>query len=219
MVMVGSKLILYAFVLTYFCACANNSSKIAKGEFLSVTDSKPSTDSIYAERLKEGPSVNPRYVEFCFAIHNYSEEKMYLPIQTWLDSITTSSINVYFTNETDTIHPDFRVDKKPYDSNYICKGDSLLLFIKVYNFEKWNVKKIDVNTNIDTLISKLNLEYIKSPKDIKEEYEMPDIEFDKWPQFYYEIPRDRSVLRKNKVIYDRLLVRTRYKNDLQNHRN
>ena len=86
--MVGRKLFLSAFILTYFCACTNTSSKIVQGEFLSVTDSKPRTDSIYAERLKEGPSINPRYLELCFTIHNYSDEKLYLPIRTWSDSIT-----------------------------------------------------------------------------------------------------------------------------------
>ena len=209
MVMVGRKLFLSAFILTYFCACTNTSSKIVQGEFLSVTDSKPRTDSIYAERLKEGPSINPRYLELCFTIHNYSDEKLYLPIRTWSDSITKSSIKVFFTNEADTICPYVRIDKNPYNSNYICKGDSMILLVKIANFQKWSKKGIDVNTNIDTLISKLHLEYIKSPKDIKEDYEIPDFELGKFPRYYYEIPRDRTVLRKNKVISDRLLVRTR----------
>lgn len=207
--MVGKKIFTYSFVLLCICGCVNNSPKVVRGVFLAVTDSKPSTDSIYAEWLKEGHSINPRYIELCFTIHNDTDEKMYLPLHTWSDSTAKSSINVFFTDGKDTIYPIYDVRKNPYNSNYICKGDSLLLFIKVYNFEKWGKDGIDVNTDLDTLINRLHLEYRKSSDDEKEEYEVPDIEFDKWPQFYYEIPRDRSVLRKNKVIYDRLLVRTR----------
>ena len=206
----SSKIIvvIISTILLCICGCVCNSPKVVRGKFLAVTDSKPNTDSIYAERLKEGHAINPRYIELCYTIHNYTDEKMYLPIQTWNDSITKSSINVYFIEETDTIYPILDVKKNPYDTNYISKGDSLLLYIKVINFEEWSKNGIDVNTNIDTLINRLHVEYRKSPADEKDDYEIPNIEFGKSPQFYYEIPRDESVLKKDKEHYDRHLVRT-----------
>ena len=207
--MVGKKIFLYSFILLCICGCVGNSPKVVKGVFLAVTDSKPSTDSIYAKWLKEGHSNNPRYIELDYTIHNNTDENIYLPIQTWSDSITRSSIKVYFTSKKDRIYPTIHIAKNPYNSNHISKGDSMLLTIKVMNFEEWSRKDINVNTNIDTLISRLHIEYQKSTEDEKEDYEIPDIEFDKWPQFYYEIPRDQSVLRRNKTISDRLLVRTR----------
>ena len=153
--MVGKKIFTYSFVLLCICGCVNNSPKVVRGVFLAVTDSKPSTDSIYTEWLKEGHSINPRYIELGITIHNDTDEKMYLPIRTWSDSITKSLINVFFTDGKDTIYPIYDVRKNPYNSNYICKGDSLLLFIKVYNFEKWGKDGIDVNTDLDTLINRL----------------------------------------------------------------
>ena len=134
---------------------------------------------------------------------------MYLPLKTWSDSIAESSVNVYFMDGNDTIYPNYVVLKNPYNSNYISKGDSLLLYIKVLNFEKWSNSGIDVNTDLDTLINRLHVEYRKSPDDEQKDYVIPDVEFDKWPQFYYEIPEDQSVLRKSKKKSDRLLVRTR----------
>ena len=200
------RILLSVFILLCLCGC--NKTTVVHGVFLAVTDPKPNTDSIYTERII-GYNIISRYIELCFTIHNNTEKKMYLPLQTWSDSITKSSVNVYFTDGNDTIYPSYVVHKNPYNSNYISKGDSMLLTIKVINFEKWSEKDINVNTNIDTLISRLHIEYRKSAEDEKEDYEIPDIEFEKWPQFYYEIPRDQSVLSKNKIKTDRLLVRTR----------
>ena len=200
------RILLSIFILLCLCGC--NKTTVVHGVFLAVTDPKPNTDSIYTERII-GYNIISRYIELCFTIHNNTEKKMYLPLQTWSDSITKSSVNVYFTDGNDTIYPSYVVRKNPYNSNYISKGDSMLLTIKVINFEKWSGKDINVNTNIDTLISRLHIEYRKCAEDEKEDYEIPDIEFEKWPQFYYEIPRDQSVLSKNKIKTDRLLVRTR----------
>ena len=206
MVMVGKKILLYAFIVSCFCSCVNNSPEVVRGVFLSVTDPKPNTDSIYTERII-GYNIISRYIELCFTIHNNTEKKMYLPLKTWSDSIAESSVNVYFMDGNDTIYPNYVVRKNPYNSNYICKGDSLLLYIKVINFEEWSKNGIDVNTDLDTLINRLHVEYQKSPNDEQDGYEIPNIEFDRSPQFYYEIPRNRSLLRKGKVITDRLLVR------------
>jgi hypothetical protein len=208
MVMVGKKILLYAFIVSCICGCVNNSPEVVRGVFLSVTDPKPNTDSIYTERII-GYNIISRYIELCFTIHNNTEKKMYLPLKTWSDSIAESSVNVYFTDGNDTIFPNYVVRKNPYNSNYISKGDSLLLYIKVLNFEKWSNSRIDVNTDLDTLINRLHVEYRKSPDDEQKDYVIPDVEFDKWPQFYYEIPQDQSVLRKSKKRSDRLLVRTR----------
>ena len=206
MVMVGKKILLYAFIVSCFYSCVNNSPEVVRGVFLSVTDPKPNTDSIYTERII-GYNIISRYIELCFTIHNNTEKKMYLPLKTWSDSIAESSVNVYFMDGNDTIYPNYVVRKNPYNSNYICKGDSLLLYIKVINFEEWSKNGIDVNTDLDTLINRLHVEYQKSPNDEQDGYEIPNIEFDRSPQFYYEIPRNRSLLRKGKVITDRLLVR------------
>lgn len=206
MVMVGKKMLLYTLIVSCICGCVNNSPKVVRGIFIAVTDPKPNTDSIYTEQ-RIGYNIISRYIELCFTIHNNTEKKMYLPLQTWSDSIAKSSVNVYFTDGNDTIFPNYVVRKNPYNSNYICKGDSLLLYIKVINFEEWSKNGIDVNTDLDTLINRLHVEYQKSPNDEQDGYEIPNIEFDRSPQFYYEIPRNRSLLRKGKVITDRLLVR------------
>lgn len=196
---------LLAIVTLCFCGCANNAIKIVQGEFVSVTDSRPYSDSLYAEWSQEGHLTNPRYIELQYIIHNNSDEKMYLPIQTWSDSTVKSSINVYFMDKADTIFPHFYVKKSPYNSNYICKGDSMIMFITINQFQKWSKKGIDVSTNLDTLINRLHLEYLKSSEDVKEGFEIPDIRFGSSPQYYYEIPRDRSILEKTRS--DRVLIR------------
>ena len=118
---------------------------------------------------------------------------MYLPIKTWSDSTVNSSIIVYFLNKTDTIRPIYYTNKIPYNSNYICRGDSMILLVKIINFQKWNKKGIDVSTNLDTLIDKLHLEYRKNLDDVKKDFEIPDIKFGNMPQFYYEIPRGGNI--------------------------
>ena len=194
--MVGNKTFLIAIILLCLCGCVNDTKKIVKGEFLSVTDSKPCSDSLYAEWSKKGHYINPRNIELCYVIHNYTDEKMYIPIQTMSDSTVKSSINVSFMDKTDTIHPHFYVKKSPYNSNYICSGDSMLLFITISQFHKWGKKGINVNTDLDTLIKRLHLENLQSLEDVKEHFEIPYIEFGDAPQFYYEVPRDKSILKK-----------------------
>ena len=206
--MVGKKYFFLAFILSCFCGCANNTTKIVQAEFLGVTDSKPYADSLCLELSKEGHYNNPRDIELCFVIHNDTYEKIYLPIHTTFDSIAKSSINVFFMDRTDTIRTNYIVKKIPYDTNYICKGDSMIIRILITGLYKLTKDDINVNTCLDTLISKLRLEYNKSPKDIKDNLWIPDIEFGKTPQFYYEIPKDPSVLVSGKIHRDRVLVRT-----------
>lgn len=193
--MVGNKKNLLSFLLLLFFGCTNNTISRVQGKFLSVTDSKPCSDSLYSEWSKGGNSTNPRYIELCYTVHNYTNEKMYLPIHTLSDSTAESSIDVYFIDETDTICPHFYVKKVPYNSNYICKGDSMMLFITISQFQKWGRKGIDVSTNLDTLINRLHVVYHKSLKDLNKEYEIPDIKFGKSPKLYYEIPRDETILK------------------------
>ena len=81
----------------------------------------------------------------------------------------------------------------------------MIVFVKIYNFEKWSKKEINVSTNLDVLIDKLHIEYHKSQKDVKKDYEIPNIKFGNSPQFYYEIPQDKSILKKEHR--DRILVR------------
>ena len=83
----------------------------------------------------------------------------------------------------------------------------MTLFIEIKNFEEWSKKGINVNTSVDSLINRIHVEYIKSGDDKKDNFDIPDIEFGVSPQFYYEIPRDMSTLKLNKVKRDRVLVR------------
>ena len=73
----------------------------------------------------------------------------------------------------------------------------MMLFIEIVNFQKWCKKGIDVSTNLDTLLNRLHLEYTKSSEDAKEDFIIPDIIFDSLPQYDYEIPRDKSILKEN----------------------
>lgn len=205
MVMTDNKTFIMSFILFCLCGCTNEATKNVHGKFLCVTDSKPYSDYLFTDWLKEGNAINPREIELQYVIHNYTVEKLYLPIQTWSDSTTHSSINVFFINKKDTIYPIYSIKKFPYNSNYICKGDSLIVFVKIYNFEKWSKKEINVSTNLDVLIDKLHIEYHKSQKDVKKDYEIPNIKFGNSPQFYYEIPQDKSILKKEHR--DRILVR------------
>lgn len=205
--MVGNNNKLLAIIMLCLCGCANFTSKKVQGEFLCVTDSKPYADSLFAEWSKEGNAVNPRYIELQYVIHNYTDEEMYLPVQTRSDSTATSHINVYLLDKEDTIRPVFYTKKVPYNSNLICKGDSMTLFIEIRDFEKWSKKGINVNTHVDSFINRIHVEYIKSNDDKKDDFDIPDIEFGVSPQFYYEIPRDMSTLKLNKVKRDRVLVR------------
>lgn len=83
----------------------------------------------------------------------------------------------------------------------------MTLFIEIRDFEKWSKKGINVNTHVDSFINRIHVEYIKSNDDKKDDFDIPDIEFGVSPQFYYEIPRDMSTLKLNKVKRDRVLVR------------
>ena len=202
--MVGNKSFLLIIVSLCFWGCTNDATKIVKGEFLCVTDSKHSSDSIYAEWPEDGYFTSPRYIELQYIIHNYTQEKMYIPIQTLSDSTVKSSINVYFMDKTDTIHPYFYVKKSPYNSNYIYKGDSITLFITISQFQKWGNNEIDVSTNLDTLLKKLHVEYLLNLRDVKRNFNIPDIKFGKSPQLYYKIPQDKSILKQ--VHRDRILI-------------
>lgn len=172
-----------------------------------MTDSKPYTDSIYAERLKEGYAINKRVIELQYIIHNYTNDEIYLPIRTWTDSTANSFINVFFIDKKDTIYPVSYIKKVPFDSNFIIKGDSMRILIEIRDFEKWSKKGVDLDTSVDSLINRIHLEYHISSEDEREEYDIPEIEFGRLPQFYYEIPRDLSILISNNVVSDRVLVR------------
>ena len=202
--MVGNKTISLTIFLFCFCGCANDATKIVQGEFICVTDSKPCSDSLYVEWSKKGNYTNSRSIELQYVIHNYSDKKIYFPIQTLADSTVKSSIKLYFIEKTDTIYPHFYVKKSPYNSNYICKGDSMILFIVISQFQKWSKKGINVSTSLDTLIKKMHLEYLQSLEDVKDNFEIPDLKFGESPQFYYEVPRDKSILQK--IHRDRTLI-------------
>ena len=83
----------------------------------------------------------------------------------------------------------------------------MTLFITISQFHKWGKKGIDVCTSLDTLINRLHVVYNRSPKDVKKDSEIPNIKFDTLPLFYYEIPRNESILKE--IHRDRILRKSR----------
>lgn len=182
-----------AFIGLCLSGCTNYMIREVEAKFIAIKDSKPCSDSLYSEWSENVNTSNPRFIELQYHIHNHTENKMYLPIKTWSDSTVKSFIDVYFLNKADTVRPVYSTKKIPYDTNYICKGDSMILFVKIIQFEKWSKNGIDVGTDIDSLINKIHMEYHISQEDLIKGYEIPIIKFDKSPQFCYEIPRGSSI--------------------------
>lgn len=190
------RIFICIIVYTCICGCIPESVQEVQAEFISVTDSKPCTDSLYIEWTKERDcpkTVNPRFIELLYVIKNFSSETIYVPLKGWNDSVVESSIIVDLIDENKTIKPIVNIKKIPYDSNYINPGDSMIVFVELNHFDKWASKRINTNTDIDTILSIMRLQYSKSIIDKKDGYEIPNIKFDNKPQYNYVIPRGASI--------------------------
>lgn len=199
--MVGGKKYLYVFFFLCFCLCAckNNKNKSeTTAEFRILIDTKLCTDSI--DSLYPPPrgmeNRNKRCLYLRYIIRNNSNEDIYLPVTSfWGERTDTADTNikVYFANGKDTIYPRCRISRVPYKEEIVSAGDSITLKMEISCFWEWSNKDFGVNTDIRTLISKLHLEYCKSPNDICGKLETPIIKFDSIPKEYYEIPRGGSL--------------------------
>lgn len=69
----------------------------------------------------------------------------------------------------------------------------MIVFVELNHFDKWASKRINTNTDIDTILSIMRLQYSKSIIDKKDGYEIPNIKFDNKPQYNYVIPRGASI--------------------------
>ena len=117
---------------------------------------------------------------------------MYIPFRTWLDDTYESSIKAVLIKDNDTICPLINVSKC-YKTHYINPGDSMYIEVKLFTFEEWDQNEYYVNNDVDSLLSRLRLQYCKSPKDEVEGYDIPDIKFGNKPKIYYVIPRGGNI--------------------------
>lgn len=65
------RIFICIIVYTCICGCIPESVQEVQAEFISVTDSKPCTDSLYIEWTKERDcpkTVNPRFIELLYVI-------------------------------------------------------------------------------------------------------------------------------------------------------
>ena len=209
--MVGNKMQLLVIVLLFICGCSNNAKKTALAEFISVTDSRACSDTFNINESGRRVHSSQRLVELCYLIHNHTDYKMFLPIQTWSDSTIKSHIDVWLVEKTDTIHPHFYVKKNPYNSNYINAGESMMLFVTISQFPRWCKKGIDIDMSIDSILDRIHLKYLKSSEDNNNDFRIQDVEFGRSPQYYYEIPQDKSIL--TEIHKDRILVRQAINNN------
>lgn len=196
--MAGNKILFLIFLCCCISSCVSNTVNEVRAEFWCTRDTKPCSDSLYEEYVRENPAkkhLNPRFIELAYSIKNVSNETIYLPLVTWLGNPvnTESTIKASFVFPNDTITPYISISKSPYKSNYINAGDSTLVFIKIMNFDEWESGEINVGSDIDTILSHLRLQYIKSPKDEIEDFHIPDIRFDSLPHVKYVIPRGADI--------------------------
>lgn len=191
MVMVTNicRILLFA-IFSCFIACNRNEE--VRPELLCIKDSKPCTDSL----VKVRGGYNERFLELVYSVKNSTDKKLYLPIRAYLfnDSIK-STISVYLENQNDTIKPIFRINKIPYNKDVIDAGDSMLIFVRLYNFPSWQKKWCNVNTDAEDIVSKLRLRYVRSDKDVNNTAKRISITFDDNPKNYkhYVIPRGSSI--------------------------
>lgn len=195
--MAGSKYFIVLILCIIISGCYSEDVSVVYAELVSVTDSKPCSDSVYIEILNEEPDslwINPRSIRLWFEIRNTTNKPIYLPMKNWTgSSMDESFVQPYIVAKEDTIYPYARVTKIPYDNNIFTSGDSMLLFVDLRRFEKWSTKDINASTDLYTILAKVRLKYNRSPNDEKEGYKIPDIKFDTIPQFYYVIPRGKNL--------------------------
>lgn len=97
-------------------------------------------------------------------------------------------IKAFFVNGKDTVIPRYRIDKAPYNTDFINPKDSMLFIIKIVNFPDWQNKWINTDVSLDDIISMLRLEYSIHPEERKSEFRPVRMDFDIKPQHMYVIP-------------------------------
>ena len=151
---------------------------------LRITDYKPFSDSLY--KAKGG--YNVREIQFYYSLPNHSNKPIYVPIRTWFRKNVSSEIKVFFVDNTDTVIPQYAIDKVPCNSNIINANDSMIVKIKIFNFPDWQTKWINADSSLDTVIKKLRLEYVIHNDDLKPDLRPIKMKFETSPQRIDLIP-------------------------------
>ena len=130
------------------------------------------------------------YIEIAYSIKNISKAPLYIPFKTWSDDSTFSSMSVFLINGKDTIVPLYRIKKCPYNSDLVNVGDSMLLWIKLYGFNRWQNKDYNINTNVQDIVKAIKLIYNRDARDKKVPHKTPALIFDSVPinNRYFERP-------------------------------
>ena len=149
-----------------------------------VTDYKSFSDSLY--KAKGG--YNVRKIEFYYSMPNPSNKPIYVPLRTLFQDDVSSEIKVFFVDNTDTVIPQYAIDKVPCNSNIINANDSMIVKIKIFNFPDWQTKWINADSSLDTVIKKLRLEYVIHNDDLKPDLRPIKMKFETSPQRIDLIP-------------------------------
>ena len=151
---------------------------------LRITDYKPYSDSLY--KAKGG--YNVRKIQFYYSLPNYSNKPVYVPIRAMWHADVSSEIKVFFVDNTDTVIPQYSIDKVPYNSDIINANDSMLVMIKIFHFPDWQTKWINADSSLETVIKKLRLKYVIHHDDLKPDLRPIKMKFETSPLFIDVIP-------------------------------
>ena len=151
---------------------------------LRITDYKPYSDSLY----KAEGGYNVREIKFYYSLPNPSNKPIYVPIRAMWHEDVSSEIKVFFVDNTDTVIPQYSIDKVPYNSDIINANDSMLVMINIFHFPDWQTKWINADSSLETVIKKLRLKYVIHHDDLKPDLRPIKIKFETSPQFIDVIP-------------------------------
>ena len=151
---------------------------------LRITDYKPYSDSLY----KAEGGYNVREIKFYYSLPNYSNKPIYVPLRTWFRKNVSSEIKVFFVDNTDTVIPQYSIDKVPCNSNIINANDSMLVMINIFHFPDWQTKWINADSSLETVIKKLRLKYVIHNDDLKPDLRPIKMKFETSPLFIDVIP-------------------------------
>lgn len=178
------KLSVIITLLHFAISCQRN--LVCTAEYMSITDSKPFTDSLMKA---DGFQRNPRELRLIYKVENHSDKPLYLPVRTLFREDIFSHINIYIVDGSDTITPKFSVKRVPYNSDIVNIGDSAWIHVKIFNFDKWRRNHAYTDMNIFDFAKKIRAEYCKSTKDtVPSSMYWPDLIFEETPRMFYAIP-------------------------------
>ena len=187
--------ILFILMLISIMGCSDNNSIRVK--MLSVIYCKSAADPVFGKQIDDTVATgnnsnkyNYMYIEIAYSIKNISKAPLYIPFKTWSDDSTFSSMSVFLINGKDTIVPLYRIKKCPYNSDLVNVGDSMLLWIKLYGFNRWQNKDYNINTNVQDIVKAIKLIYNRDARDKKMPHKTPALIFDSVPinNRYFERP-------------------------------